>query len=216
MGQRPSTVRSPGGIAVTYEPWGPHHDSGGAVVQAAWPVNPVYDHRLGELLALSESLVVATAEIAQFDSLTWSCGVRPKIVVRIFNDNKFNLEYLAGRKRVDEGLMELAQPVLKMIKMQAWALRNMRPGIQLELHWIPGHWHHVGPHILADELARTAQTWRRSYSSLTGNDWLDEEEPCVVRLLKEDLAEAASRAARLMPKLLGERFIPHVHGGTAC
>jgi len=50
----------------------------------------------------------------------------------------------------------------------SWALRTMRPGIELELHWIPGHWHHVGPHVLADELARRARILRRSYCSFVG------------------------------------------------
>jgi hypothetical protein len=39
---------------------------------------------------------------------------------------------------------------------------------------------------------------------LSENDWRGELEPCVVRWLKEDLVKSASRAARLMPELLGE------------
>jgi len=97
-----------GGISVTYPPWGPHQDSAGEVVAAAWPVNPVYDHRLGELLALAECLVVATSQIADFDDCMWLQGVRPTIVVRIFNDNMYNLEYLGGIRWLDDGLLELA------------------------------------------------------------------------------------------------------------
>lgn len=194
----------PGGIAVTYQPWGSHHGDEGAVVREAWPVYPIYDHRLGELLALSECLVTATFDIARYDSRMWSLGVRPTIVVRIFNDNMFNLMYLDGKRRLDEDLMELAEPVLKLIATQSWALRNMRPGIQLELHWIPGHQHDVWPHVLADQLSRDARSKRRSYSSVTGDDWLWEVEPCVVRWLKQDLVESAARAATIRSKLRGE------------
>ncbi|KAL2179662.1 uncharacterized protein P884DRAFT_108658 [Thermothelomyces heterothallicus CBS 202.75] len=52
----------------------------------------------------------------------------------------------AGRRRLDDEVAALARPVLDLIVMQSWAPQNMRAaGVVLELHWIPGHGHHVGP-----------------------------------------------------------------------
>jgi hypothetical protein len=194
-----------GGISVTYQPLGRRHPRD--VVGLAWPVNPIYHPRLGGLLALSECLVVAIHHIAEV-MRKWPEVAGKTIVVRIFNDNMFNLEHFAGVRALDDGFLMLAKPVLDMISMQSWAIRHMRPGVELELHWIPGHYHSVGPHQWADDLAREARLRRQTFSSTSRDMWGREEEPCVVWRLKRELAESAAKAAaRYMPELRGEFFL---------
>jgi hypothetical protein len=73
---------------------------------------------VGELLALSEALVVAIHELADRSKQVVERG--KVVVVRIFNDNKYNLEYLQGIRSLDKGLLTMAQPVLDLIAMQSW------------------------------------------------------------------------------------------------
>ncbi|KAG7284536.1 hypothetical protein NEMBOFW57_010912 [Staphylotrichum longicolle] len=154
--------------SVTYQPLAALPNGSHTPVGLAWPVNPLYDIRLGELIALSESLAVATSQIAQFDNS--QTGARPAIVVRIFNDNMFNLEYLGGMRYLDDQFLAAAKPVLDLIAMQSWAICHMRPGIELELHWIPGHGHQVEQHIWADRLAKEARNSGQPFSSLAGHN----------------------------------------------
>lgn len=107
----------------------------------------------------------------------------------------FNIEYLAGTRQLDEGL----KPALDLIVMQSWALLWMGIDVELELHWIPGHYHHVLPHQWADQFVVGARQRGCSFSARRGTMWNKREEPCVVGYLKEDLYQAASRAARCMP-----------------
>ncbi|EAQ91885.1 predicted protein [Chaetomium globosum CBS 148.51] len=119
----------------------------------------------------------------------------------------FNLQYLAAspHRRLPPPLLALAKPVLDLIAMQSWALVNMRPGVELELHWIPGHNHRVEAHRWADELAKGARATRMAYaSSLAGSlaspsregPWFRGGEPCVVPLVRRELDDAAEKVRR--------------------
>ncbi|KAK3290883.1 uncharacterized protein B0H64DRAFT_410866 [Chaetomium fimeti] len=193
-----------GGISVVYQPPAPgrggsHRD----LVGAAWPVNPVYDCALGELLAVSEALTTALHQISELDSTTTTTHHRSgkPTLVRIFNDNMFNIEYLAAAtpRQLAPHLLTLAEPVLALIAVQSWALQNMRPGIQLELHWMPGHFHRVRAHCWADELAKGARASGWAFDSTRkGSPWFRgaESESCVVPFLREELDLAAAKSGR--------------------
>jgi hypothetical protein len=193
-----SMAEDRGGISVTYQPLA-RLDPKWDITCLAWPVNPMYDHYLGEFLAVSECLAIAAHEIADFYHVP---AVRDKtIVVRIFNNNKYNLQYLKGSKEPENGFGVLAKPLLDFISMQSWALMKMGIDVELELHWIPGHHHHITPHQWADELSREAQRKGRSVSIKTGTNWNRSDEPCVARYLKHDLFWAACRAMEFRPDL---------------
>ncbi|KAK4032724.1 hypothetical protein C8A01DRAFT_50552 [Parachaetomium inaequale] len=140
-----------GGISVTF----PHRvsDSGRSprdLISAAWPVNPIYDNRLGELLALAQCLVVATDQIVEFREAPTVAG--KTIVVRIFNDNMHNLQFICGWRQLDDDFVTLAWPVIKLIRL---AIQNLlSTPVVLEMHWIPGHNHRVEAHriVVAREM----------------------------------------------------------------
>ncbi|KAL2261878.1 hypothetical protein VTK26DRAFT_3110 [Humicola hyalothermophila] len=89
-----------GGIAVTYKPWLPDvlrpTERRRTTTKAAYPIHPLNDHRLGELMAVCEALLIAHSEISNARRMPELVG---KVVhIRIFNDRKFNLEYLNGER----------------------------------------------------------------------------------------------------------------------
>ncbi|KAH6844562.1 hypothetical protein B0I37DRAFT_377775 [Chaetomium sp. MPI-CAGE-AT-0009] len=191
-GSMDTTNTNRGGISVVWPPFVPGSGSRHDLIGAAWPVNPIYDSSLGELLALSEALVIALHQLSDLDNHPHLTG-KP-VLVRIFNDNKFNIQYLANARSLPPHLLTLAQPVLDLIAMQSWALESLRPGIQLELHWIPGHHHRVEAHRWADELAKGARATRMAYASermggggSSSDPWFRGGEPCVVPLLRREL-----------------------------
>ena len=56
-----------GGIAVTYKPWRPRPDGlhgPQRTIAAAYPIYPLRDHRVGEFIAISKALFIASQEIA--------------------------------------------------------------------------------------------------------------------------------------------------------
>ncbi|AEO67485.1 uncharacterized protein THITE_160883 [Thermothielavioides terrestris NRRL 8126] len=134
-----SPEQDKGGIAVTFSQWLPGEPVNRPVIRAAWPVTPLYDRRLGEFLALSECLFVATQEILQFSNCPLLAG--KTVVVRIFNDNMYNLEYLQGTRVLDQAIMTLARPVLDLIATQSVVIQKCGVSVRLEAHWIPGHEH---------------------------------------------------------------------------
>ncbi|KAK4153796.1 hypothetical protein C8A00DRAFT_15044, partial [Chaetomidium leptoderma] len=94
-----SKTSDDGSIPVTYQPWIPAERAREPVVGATRPVKPLFSSDVGELLAVSEALVIATYDIAK-------SGPRARentVVVRIFNDNMFNLQYLQGSRALDQG-----------------------------------------------------------------------------------------------------------------
>jgi hypothetical protein len=201
-----------GGIGVTFLPWLPGGRTNRRQIHAAWPVTPLYSCDLGELLAVSECLFVATREIQEFADSPSLAG--KTVIVRVFNDNMHNLEYLWGsRKALHPGLLVMAEPVLKMIATQSLAIKKLGMDVSLELRWIPGHRHKVQPHISADWLAGQARRLGRSYSTILGGGWGGTQEGPMVRLLKLELADAALRAVEFMPELQSRlpaaRSTPH-------
>lgn len=200
-GSMDTVVTNRGGISVVYQPFVPGTGSRRDLIGAAWPVNPIYDPAIGELLALSESLTIALHQIANLDEAEhlYSDGgpmtIKP-LLIRIFNDNMFNIQHLANspHRRLSPPLLTLAQPVLNLIAMQSWALVNMRPGVELELHWIPGHKHRVEAHRWADELAKGARATGMAYDSWRlGRQWYRGGESCVVPFIRRELDFAAKR-----------------------
>jgi hypothetical protein len=193
-------VSDQGGIAVSHATdWVPGLPHNEVTVTAAWPVDGMYDPGLGEFLALAECLAVATQQIRQFAGTPVLAG--QYVTVRIFNDNKHNLEYLQGRRSFGTGLMTMVKPVVDLIATQTSVLHQLGVLVRLELHWIPGHDHDVKPHVEADSCSRKARLRRRGYSTVSGNIWQRAEEPSVVRYLKPHLMSAAVQAAHYIPGL---------------
>ncbi len=181
-----------GGIAVTMVPWIPTQTAGAGqlpVSMAAWPVDNLIDSRLGEFLAVCEALFAAYQELERFSGHPVLVG--KTVVIRIFNDNKYNLEYLNEVRYLDPWITTLARPAIDMIATQSEALHTFPARVQLELHWIPGHEHSVHPHALADQMAREAREKKMSFSTRRNNFWQSKEEGPMVRFLKEDLTQAS-------------------------
>jgi hypothetical protein len=177
-------------------------------------VNPIYDNRLGELLAVAEALVIATHQIDEAEKKGTVEG--KTVVVRIFNDNMFNLRYLWGQRQLDDDFLTLARPVLELIKMHRWGLQhNSRTPVELEMHWIPGHNHRVEAHRWADELAKGARAMRLAYSSeRSGDPWYHGGESRVVGWLKYELSDSAAEAGmdelpcEFSPSRVARRSLP--------
>jgi hypothetical protein len=204
------TTSNDGGIALAHRAWLPGLPNTNSIITAAWSVNHMYDTALGEFLAVSEALAVATQQIRQFAGAPVLFG--QQITLRIFNDNMFNLEYLQGRRAFDAGVMVLVKPVIDLIAMQSRVIHQQGVMINLELHWIPGHGHTVQPHVDADHYSRLARRRGRAYSTLSGNFWDRAEEPSVVSYLKPVLAAAAIQAARYNPSLIGRIPVSQMTG----
>ena len=56
--------------------------------------------------------MVATFQIAESDHLPTVAG--RTTAVRILNDNMFNIQYWDGQRRLNDGFMTLAKPVLEL------------------------------------------------------------------------------------------------------
>ncbi len=81
-----------GGIAIIFKPWMPHESMDDSLIKRAYPVDPLYDPNLGELLAIAEALATAIQEISDnSDSLG---GERVKMT--IFSDSRDGLKALDG------------------------------------------------------------------------------------------------------------------------
>lgn len=193
-----------GGIAVAFRPWLPRVQNDTIAIEA-WPVKPMFHHVLGEFIALSQGLVVAFQQLTQFAG---SLAGRT-VIVRLFNDNKYNLQYLQGRRYLEPQMLALTRPVLDLIADQTRALHSLGTPVILEAHWIPGHYHQVKPHIDADVYSRSARIRQRSFSTLTGDNWQEANQPYVVSTLGHRLTLAALDAARFMPELMN--LIPLQH-----
>jgi hypothetical protein len=172
-----STTSNHGGIAVAYRPWLPGISSTD-VITAAWPVDPLYNTTVGELLAISECTAIATEQICQFAQLCLPI-VQP-VVVRIFSDSQDGLAHLQGMVALRHDINLLTRPVLDHIALQSAALHHLDANVHLELHWIPGHGHEVQPHVMADTYSRFARICQTGYSTVTRNHWQLPEEPSVL------------------------------------
>jgi hypothetical protein len=134
-----------GAIAVAYKAWIPgtfSRDDRRPTFEVAYPVNPLVDSGLGELMAVAESLYIASQEVEKIKRIPEFRGRTAR--VRIFNDNRFNLEYLEGTRRFPKPVHTLVKPVLEKIGAQSRRLaRTKGVRVKLYLHWLPGHGHGV-------------------------------------------------------------------------
>jgi hypothetical protein len=104
------TTSDDGGIALSHRSWLPNLPNTGSTITAAWSVDHLYDTAL------------ATQQIRQFAGATVLFG--QYVTVRIFNDNKYNLEHLQRRRGFDPGLTALLKPVVDFIAMQSRTITN--------------------------------------------------------------------------------------------
>lgn len=193
---------------MAYRPWLPGSSSTD-IIAAAWPVNPLYNATVGELLAISECLAIACRQICQ--SAQFCSPIAQPVVVRIFSDSQHSLAHFQGLAPLRHDINLLAKPVLDHIALQSAVLHQLGANVHLELHWIPGHGHPVQPHAMADTYARFARVHETAYSTITGNHWQLLEEPPVAGYLHQQLADAASEVAVYMSGL-GDRPSPVVNG----
>jgi hypothetical protein len=180
------------------------------VITAAWPVDPLYNTSVGELLAISECIAIATRQICQ--SAQFCLPIAQPVVVRIFSNSRSGLAHLQGLAALRHDINLLARPVLDHIASQSAALHQLGANVHLELHWIPGHGHEVQPHVVADTYSRFARIRQTAYSTVSGNYWQLPEEPAVLQYLRQQLADAASEGAVYMSGLGGDRSFPAVIG----
>jgi hypothetical protein len=166
------------------------------LIEAAWPIDPLYDTNLGELMSIAKSLAIAIQEIRN-NRVALADAI---VTVTIFNDGDTGLKILNG-KRVKESLWRLVRPVVHLIDDQTNILSALGPTVRLFFRWVPGHHHNIGPHQRADHLARMAQETQRAYSLPYGNYWSTYVESPTIRWLKEALLRASIRSARIWPKL---------------
>ncbi|EAQ91886.1 predicted protein [Chaetomium globosum CBS 148.51] len=152
---------------------------------------------VGELLAVSECLHAASQELARHADSPMLAG--KTVVVRIFNDNRSNLEFLQGTRSISASLFATAAPVLRSIVQQSHAIHHHSVDVRLELHWIPGHHRTVKPHALTDQLARTARKSRRALTTIPPRYWVGPEEGPMFRSLKAELYRASRTALWYTP-----------------
>ncbi|KAK3320221.1 hypothetical protein B0T19DRAFT_404735 [Cercophora scortea] len=189
-----------GGIAVTYYPWLPSWDSEDEdLILAAWSLRPLWGSYFREVLSICEALYIIWQQLIRYGNSPEVLGESVKIC--IYNDKLWFLEWLDGVSRMDLGIYTLCKPLIDFIVQKSAEIRRF-PGIQvrLSLHWIPGHYHNIIPHVAADRMARNitrmgrAIFWNQHHSF-----WTDE--PQVITLLRGELEEAALAAASLWPEL---------------
>jgi hypothetical protein len=77
------------------------------LIEAAWPIDPLYDTNLGELMSIAKSLAIAIQEIRN-NQVALGDAI---VTVTIFNDGDTGLKILNG-KRVKESLWRLVRPVV--------------------------------------------------------------------------------------------------------
>lgn len=194
-----------GGNAVVFRSWLPTAEGENTtrqVYQSAWPIYPLYDHRLGEILSVSECLHVASQELERHANSPMLAG--KTVVVRIFNDNQRNLGFIQGTEVFDVGLFTMAAPVLRSILQQSKTIHQHGVDVRLELHWMPGHKHKIKPHALADKLASAARRSRRALTTIPPRYWVGPEEGPMFQSLKAELQRATRDASWYMPGPLGQ------------
>ncbi|KAK4445963.1 hypothetical protein QBC34DRAFT_275126, partial [Podospora aff. communis PSN243] len=136
-----------GGFAAVYRPPGVNF---GRWFARAWPIHQMPEIKHGEMLAIADALDVAVKYAGALEGGT----------VKIFSDSRHCLQILdkgtieAMKKETEKDLLvdrELV-PVIEPIIWTSHLLLSR--GINVELHWMPGHDHFIWPHILADHLSR--------------------------------------------------------------
>lgn len=162
-----------GGYAVVHRPLVPSDDGGGSdggsegdggFVEVAWPIDPLPDSNLGEMLAIAESLAVAIQQVG--DNRAALMGKRVNIT--IFSDSNGSLQVLSENKMSD-GLWTLVFPVARVFRTQFQLLGQLGPTVHLVFRWMPGHYHDIFPHVRADELSRNTGLMRLSYTNAHRN-----------------------------------------------
>lgn len=124
-------------------------EADGGFVEAAWPIDPLPDSNLGEMLAIAKSLAVAIQQVR--DHRAGLMGKR--VNVTIFSDSNSSLRVLDGDK-INKWLWKLVLPAASFIRTQSQLLGQLGPTVHLVLRWMPGHRHDIFPHVPADSLSR--------------------------------------------------------------
>ena len=196
-----------GGYAVVHRPLVPSddgsggdggNDGDGGFVEAAWPIDPLPDSNLGEMLAIAKSLAVAIQQVK--DNRAALMGKR--VTVTIFTDSNGSLQVLNGNK-MSNRLWTLVFPVARFIRTQSQLLGQLGPTVHLVLRWMPGHHHDIFPHVRADGLSRSAGLVLLSYANAPRNLnlWEYYSESPTFQWLRPILLQALRQAAIIWPWL---------------
>jgi hypothetical protein len=161
-------------------------------------LDPLYDANLGKLIAIAKSLALAIEQIRDNRRALVESG--QTVTVTVVNEIKTVLRIFDGFTP-KELVWKLVRPVVHLIEKQSRALNTLGPTVRLFFRWIPGHNHDIGPHIRADNLARTARDVQRSYCPRYGNTWRTYMESPTVRWLKQSLLQSSFHSAAIWPRL---------------
>ncbi|KAH6614416.1 hypothetical protein B0J18DRAFT_300202 [Chaetomium sp. MPI-SDFR-AT-0129] len=184
----------------------PNTKNADTLYEAAWPVDPMYDINLGELIAIAKSLAIAIQQIRDHRAVLVEKA--SPVTVTIFSDSNAALTILNG-KIPKESLWIMIHPIVRLIERQTDIIASLGPTVRLYLRWIPGHGHDVWPHQRADILSWTAQEFQRSYWCEYDNFWNCYMESSTMHWLKGKLVFACERAARLSSSLRRRLRCPH-------
>ncbi|KAH6844565.1 hypothetical protein B0I37DRAFT_432961 [Chaetomium sp. MPI-CAGE-AT-0009] len=197
---------SVGGYAVVHRPLIPSDEGGSdegnddhdGFIEAAWPIDPLPDSNLAEMLAIAKSMAVAIQQVKG----NRAALMGKTITITIFRNSVVSLGVLNGRKLRDR-LWLLVFPVARFIREQSRLLEQLGPTVNLVLRWMPGHGHRVLPHMRADRLARSAGLQRLSYTNVARNPnfWEYYSESPTFRWLKPTLLRAVQEAVSIWPRL---------------
>lgn len=100
----------------------------------------------GEMLSICESIFIVLQAAKR--------GEIRNITVKVFNDN-----WTCQNILKDGASLSLDRDLVPIVEAIIWASHQLqRYGCDAELHYIPGHRHHVVPHCIADLASRDQHT----------------------------------------------------------
>lgn len=162
--QGPST----GGYAVVFNRYQPGAPDDHAVVGIGWPMDPTINNNVCEMVAIIQSIAVATTELEAIDASEHPGQPRPgpvSAVVTVFTDSLKCLEDISGHNRVRAGLQQRLLPELHAREAALLRLRDtVGMFVSVEYAWVPGHCA-VGLNDMADELANHARQTNSAVST---------------------------------------------------
>ena len=172
----------PSGYASVFRLFAPGSAADGKVAAQAFAVVPALSSHLAELLAILQSIEIATAMLESAAAATADAtaaalgGPRRRATVLVFSDSMASLCGIAGWTGVPVGRhLQPRRSVLEAIGAASVRLRRAGGGLDVELvpHWVKAHVPNGGGaamHELADELAGRARTEARSFCVLDGEE----------------------------------------------
>lgn len=155
-----------GGIGLVFKPL-PAKQMEIALKSRAWPLKSISDINLGEMVAISESLAMATNEIRA------ALEVYPEqaLSVKVMTDSHASLRHLGKKSSHRPRVVTKIDHVVDLIRMQVKALKGLGTSITVVFQWCPGH-NGVPQHDQADSLACQASISQLSFSSCDNNNFL--------------------------------------------